>query len=85
VVELAIVTLVPHAQGWKERSRWSTLIRPTVPIAPEARACHHLSDAELADKWTMQELLGKEEVSRTCSPRTRSCWWRTTLSSTIAC
>jgi exodeoxyribonuclease X len=57
VVELAIVTLVPHAQGWKERSRWSTLIRPTVPIAPEARACHHLSDAELADKWTMQELL----------------------------
>lgn len=53
IVELAAVTL---DQRGEEASRWSTLVRPTVPMSLEARATHHILDAELADAPTMSEV-----------------------------
>lgn len=37
---------------------WSTLVRPTRPISVEARAAHHLSDAEVAGGIEWDEALG---------------------------
>lgn len=58
VCELGIVTIHWDSIGLKPLSaedRWSTLIRPTVPVKPEARAAHHLTDAELASAFTVDE------------------------------
>lgn len=59
VLELAVVT-IPQALYTglpSEIARWTTLIRPTVPVDVRARAVHHVTDAMLADSWTMAELL----------------------------
>jgi exodeoxyribonuclease X len=54
VVELAAVRLIegPTAEDgspvWVYGQRFSTLVRPTVPVTLEARAVHHISDADLA-------------------------------------
>lgn len=47
VVELALVTA----------KSWSSLVRPSCPVSPEARAAHHITDEELADAPTMANLL----------------------------
>jgi exodeoxyribonuclease X len=57
--------LLPEDQvieiGWvmrdlktKSKSRWSTLIKPTVPVHPSARGAHHILDTELAPACTMR-------------------------------
>ena len=53
VVEIAVVTTT---------SVQSFLVRPTVPVEPEARAVHHLRDEDLAAASTMKELL------KSCTP-----------------
>lgn len=54
IVELAIVTL---SDKGKQKSQWSTLIRPSCPISLGARATHHITDAELADAPSVTEML----------------------------
>lgn len=49
VVELAICVL--------GGSRWSSLVKPSCPVSHEARAAHHITDAELQTAWTMAEIL----------------------------
>jgi exodeoxyribonuclease X len=44
------------------RWRWSSLVRPTVAVHPGARAAHHITDAELAEQRTMQELLRERDL-----------------------
>jgi exodeoxyribonuclease X len=36
---------------------WSTLVKPSVPILPTARAAHHITDKELLDAPTMQQIM----------------------------
>ncbi len=58
VCEMAVVLVDPVKRAErKPRFRWSSLIRPTCPMSSVGRAAHHISDAELADKWTMAEML----------------------------
>lgn len=39
---------------------WHSLVRPTCSVRPEARAAHHITDAELEQAPTMAELLERE-------------------------
>lgn len=54
VMEVAVVSVNPDRS---ERGRWSTLARPAVPCSFEARATHHISDAEVEDALPLGELL----------------------------
>lgn len=65
VMDLAIVT-VSAISPYPEVGRWSTLVRPTVPCAIEARATHHITDAMVAEAWTFEEMMqrrGLEEFA----------------------
>ncbi len=63
VVELAIAVVRPadpESPGpiyESERRQWSTLICPTVPVALEARAVHHLGPEELDGAPTFKDFL----------------------------
>lgn len=50
VVEIAICVL-------GEKTRWSSLVKPSVLVTHEARAAHHITDEELRTAWTMEEIL----------------------------
>jgi exodeoxyribonuclease X len=56
VVEVGIVSW-RYPTEFKPDDRWSSLIRPTCPVSMGARAVHHISDSELGDNWTMQDML----------------------------
>jgi exodeoxyribonuclease X len=61
VVEAACVDVLAHEKRLDDISGWSTLVIPSRPIGVEARAVHHISDAEAAcgSPW--------EEVKRVLS------------------
>lgn len=67
VVELALVTMQVVTRRLLGRrvdsasivAQWHSLIRPTVPVKPDARAAHHLTDAELALAPTMEEYVAR--------------------------
>lgn len=50
VIELATVQVHVSARGCRLGAISSSMFRPTVPITHEARACHHITDAELAQR-----------------------------------
>jgi exodeoxyribonuclease X len=56
VLELALVSW-QHPSDSELSDQWSSLIKPTCPVSTGARAVHHVSDAMLAEQWTMEELL----------------------------
>jgi exodeoxyribonuclease X len=63
VVEAACVDVLLSEKHLDDIPGWSVLVKPTRPISVEARAAHHLSDAEVAggSPW--------EEVKRVLSHR----------------
>lgn len=61
VVEIAAVMLDAEGREQK-RGRWWTLVRPTVSISLEARAVHHITDAELRKAQTMSQLMDEGEL-----------------------
>jgi exodeoxyribonuclease X len=54
--ELTSLNGGPPSPWWRIASAWSTLVRPTVPVHPAARAAHHITDAELAAAPTAGEV-----------------------------
>lgn len=63
VCELGVVSVDHHGDDHVVvDSRWSTLLRPSVPVDPRARAVHHITDAELAGAWSMAEMLERRGI-----------------------
>lgn len=61
VVEIALVT---------DAHKWSSLVRPSCPVSSEARAAHHILDAELAEAPTMSELVHSGALRSLTEPET---------------
>lgn len=57
VMDIAIVSV--NSETKDETWRWSSLIRPGVPCALEARAVHHITDAMVAGMWTWPEMMAQ--------------------------
>ena len=60
VIEIGTTDLVADDENESDdlgRS-WQTFVKPTGPIPPETRAVHHITDAEVADARTFQDLSG---------------------------
>ncbi|MGH7660643.1 MAG: 3'-5' exonuclease [Vulcanimicrobiaceae bacterium] len=53
IVEVAVV----QTDGDRIAGRWSSLVRPGVPIPPHAQATHGICDADVADAPELWELL----------------------------
>jgi DNA polymerase III subunit epsilon len=53
IVEVAIV----QTDGFRIESRWSSLVRPGIPIPMLAQALHGIGDADVADAPELWELL----------------------------
>lgn len=62
VVEVATVSW-PYARETPPREeRWWSLVKPTCPVSLEARAVHHISDGDLEDQPTMEQLLQRRGI-----------------------
>lgn len=68
VMDLAVVTVSATAP-YLEVGRWSTLVRPSVPCALEARATHHITDAMVADAWTFGQMLDRRGLEEFYHPK----------------
>lgn len=55
IIEIARVDLILSTQDIG--NGWSTLVRPTMPIPPEAMAVHHITDAEVAQAPALREVM----------------------------
>jgi DNA polymerase-3 subunit epsilon len=53
IVEVAVV----QADGGRIAGRWSSLVRPGIPIPPVAQATHGICDADVAEAPELWELL----------------------------
>jgi exodeoxyribonuclease X len=61
VIEISVRGRELHEDGTLfKRWKWHSLVRPSCPIAPEARATHHVTDEELEKAPTMEELLDQQ-------------------------
>lgn len=69
VIELAVTHLwqveqaLPREPVWEEANSHWDLICPTVPISIGARAVHHITDEELEDKPTMDEMIRSKRLN----------------------
>jgi exodeoxyribonuclease X len=57
VLELAAILAEWTGRELKVLSTFETLVQPGVPVKHEARAAHHITDAELAEAPTMADVL----------------------------
>ncbi len=52
IIQIGVVRLLPGV----ERERWQTLVNPGMPIPPEATVVHGITDADVADAPTLDEV-----------------------------
>ncbi|HOP42894.1 MAG TPA: 3'-5' exonuclease [Flavobacteriales bacterium] len=55
IVQIGVVKLMPDGR----RLPWQTLVRPGIPIPPEATAVHGISDADVADAPPLESIAGE--------------------------
>lgn len=61
VVEIAVAWIDPALRAPPRGDwRWTSLVRPSVPVSAEGRAAHHISDAQLLRAPTVEALLKKK-------------------------
>jgi len=58
VVEVGIIVRDLSSSNSASPVMWSSLVKPTVPVHPAARANHHILDAELAGAPSMTDIMG---------------------------
>lgn len=62
VVEVASVNVVLGKRGWAIGVPITSLVNPGIPIPPESRAVHHISDEDVSDAPTFESALKKMDA-----------------------